>query len=103
MKSIQSHDTLRPKYAYALSVLEKQRALPMIMTVKEKRLTGEKKGRGVINGSGDRAYIPEKDATSPTATTEGLTITAAIDAHERRFMGTLDVPSAYLHVLTGKG
>ena len=102
MKSIQSHDTLRPKYAYALSVLEKQRALPMIMTVKEKRLTGEKKGRGVINGSGDRAYIPEKDATSPTATTEGLTITAAIDAHERRFVGTLDVPSAYLHVLAGK-
>jgi hypothetical protein len=69
------------------------------MTLKEKK-TGEIKARGVAGDHKDRGKIPPGDATSPTVITESLYMTCAIDAYERRFVGLIDVPSAYLHVET---
>ena len=73
-----------------------KKALRLIMVVKEKR-DGSIKGRGVCDGSGQRGYICEFDATSPTVSTEGLAISCAIDAFERRSVATVDIPGAYLH------
>ena len=89
-------DVLRPKYASALSMIEKQEALRLIMTVKEKR-TGELKGRGCADGRKFRSRISNQDATSPTVTREALLMSCAIDAKEGRVAMTCDVPGAYLH------
>ena len=66
--------------------------------MKEKR-DGTVKGRGVADGSGQRGFIDEVDATSPTVSTEALMISCAIDAHEQRVVLTVDIPGAYLHCL----
>jgi hypothetical protein len=89
-------DVLRPRYAYALSMLEKQESLRLIMTVKEKR-SGELKGRGCADGRKLRKRISNQDATSPTVTREALMMSCAIDAKEGRVVMTCDVPGAYLH------
>jgi hypothetical protein len=78
-------DVLRPKFASALSMIEKQETLRLIMTVKEKR-SGELKGRGCADGRKLRGRISNQDATSPTVTREALLMSCAID-----------VPGAYLH------
>jgi hypothetical protein len=89
-------DVLRPKYAHALSMLEKQESLRLIMTVKEKR-SGELKGRGCADGRKLRNKISNQAATSPTVTREALMMSCAIDAKEGRVVMTCDVPGAYLH------
>ena len=68
------------------------------MVIEEKR-DRTVKGRGVADGSGQRGFIDELDAMSPTVSTEALLISCAIDAHENRTVLTVDIPGAYLHCL----
>ena len=89
-------DLLRPTAIEKLAPEKMKRALRLIMVVKEKR-DGVIKGRGVADGSGQRGFIKEVDATSPTVSTEALTISCAIDAFEDRAVLTVDIPGAYLH------
>ena len=96
IKSFMDFDVLIPIMASELSRQQRADSLPLIMTVKERR-SGEVKARGVAGGHKDRGKIPAEDATSPTASTEALYISCAIDAFERRFVGLLDIPSAYFH------
>ncbi len=42
------------------------------------------KGRTCANGSTQREYVNQKDATSPTAATESIILTATINAEEGR-------------------
>ena len=39
---------------------------------------------------------------SPTVATDSIMITAAIDAHERRNVTTIDIPGAFLHAYNVK-
>ena len=89
-------DVLRPTSIEKLTPEKIRRALRLIMVVKEKR-DGTIKVRGVADGSGQRGFIDEVYATSPTVSTEALAITCAIDAFERRAVLTVDIPGAYLH------
>ena len=91
-------DVLRPTSIDKLTPEKMRRALRLIMVVKEKR-DGTIKGRGVADGSGQRGFINELDATSPTVSTEALMISCAIDAHEERAVLTVDIPGAYLYCL----
>jgi hypothetical protein len=99
VKSFMDFNVLEALLASELSREEREGALPLMMTLKEKK-TGEIKARGVAGGHKDRGKIPAGDATSPTVITESLYISCAIDAYEQRFVGLIDVPSAYLHVET---
>ena len=99
--SFKDFDVLEPILAKdELTYKQKLDALPLMMSLKEKR-TGEIKGRGLAGGHKDRGKIPPGEATAPAAITESLYITSAIDAFERRFVGLLDIPLAYLHARTG--
>ena len=71
----------------------------MLMFLKEKRC-GKVTGRACINGAPQRAYIPKEDAASPTVSNESVFITAAIAAHEKRFVQCFDVPGAFLRTKT---
>ena len=89
-------DNLSPTSIEKLTPEKMRRALRLIMVVKEKR-DGIVKGRGVADGSGQRGFIDEVDATSPTLSTEALAMTFAINAFEGRSVLTVDIPGAYLH------
>ena len=70
---------------------EKQRAMESLIFLTEKR-DGRIKARACANGSSQREYINREDATSPTAATESILITATIDAKENRDIMTADIP-----------
>ncbi len=58
---------------------------------------GDVKGRACVNGAPQWSYIAKKEAASLTVSTESTLITAAITAHERRFVRFFDVPSAFVN------
>ena len=97
---LMKQDVLRPTSIEKLTLEKMKRALRLIMVIKEKRngiISGIIRGRGVADGSEQRGFIDEVDATSPTVSTEALAMTCAIDAFEGRAVLTVDIPGAYLH------
>ena len=54
------------------------------------------KGRAVAEGKKQREGSKKSDVTSPTAATESVLITAAIDAAEGRDVAVIDAPGAFL-------
>ena len=49
-----------------------------------------------MNGSRQYIYTNKEDASSPTVSTEGLLLTAAINASKNRFVATCDITGAFL-------
>ena len=78
-----------------LTKQEKERAQQALVLLTEKR-NGDIKGRAVYNGKPTREWLSKEDTTSPTASLEGVYITAVIDAKERRDVMCLDVPNAFI-------
>ncbi len=76
-----------------LSREDKMRALSSLLFLKEKQ-TGKIKGRACIIGAPQQAYIPKKDAASPTVSTESTFVMAAIAANKKRKVRCFDIPSA---------
>lgn len=74
---------------------EKCSALRAVNLIKLKRC-GKVKGRMCANGAPHRNFIPREEAKSPTVSQDGLLCMAIIAAHERRKVGSFDVPGAYL-------
>ena len=66
-----------------------------MMLLTEKK-TKEVKGRLVYRGDQTRHHFEKEDVKSPTVSQEALFLTAIIDAHERRDVGTGDVPNAFI-------
>lgn len=85
------------KIAYdSLTPEQRKNALRAINLIKEKRC-GKIKGRTVADGRPQRRYIPSEERTSPTMAFETFIASLMIDAYEKRFLATFDVPGAYLH------
>eukprot|EP00957_Ditylum_brightwellii_P197453 15044113-Ditylum_brightwellii.AAC.1 len=61
----------------------------------EKR-DGTVKAHACANGSTQRTYVSKEEATSPTAVTESVILTAAIDAKQRCDVITMDTPNAFV-------
>jgi len=78
-----------------LTAVEKKKAQAAMMLVCEKT-NGTIKGRCVYEGSKTRPYYTKEETASPTASTEGIFITATIDAHEGRDVMTADIPNAFI-------
>ena len=75
---------------------QRKSALRLVQLIKQKRC-GKIKGRTCADGRKQRDYILNSDATSPTVSTEGLLLTLAIDAYEKRYVATCDISGAFLH------
>ena len=67
----------------------------MILTQKQ---DGKTKGWLAYNCKPTRTWISRKEASSPTASQEGIFLTSTIDAHEKRDIMTVDIPNAYIQV-----
>uniref|UniRef100_A0A7S1V1J3 Reverse transcriptase Ty1/copia-type domain-containing protein n=1 Tax=Grammatophora oceanica TaxID=210454 RepID=A0A7S1V1J3_9STRA len=78
-----------------LSARERAKAQEALMFLCEKR-DNTVKGRMVFNGKPTRQWLSKEDSASPTVSTEGLFITATIDAYEERDVLTADVPNAFI-------
>ena len=96
----QLHDVnaLQPLHPKDLSVKQRSRVLEYLMFLKQKR-TGLIKGRGCADGRPQRLWTSKEDSRSPTAHLESVIFTAVIEAFERRYVITLDIPGAFLQTL----
>ncbi len=75
---------------------ERYRALLYLMFLKEKRC-GKVKARGCADGRKQRLYKSKEETSAPTVATESVMLSCTIDAHEKRFVATADVPGAFMH------
>ena len=93
----QLHDRVvfKPVRVEDLTTLERRRAMESLIFLTEKR-DKSIKARTCADGSTQRAYIPKEEAASPTAATESILLTGAIEAKQNRDVMTLDVPNAFV-------
>jgi hypothetical protein len=94
MKQIHMRNTFKPKHRHELTKSQLSKMVESFLFLKEKR-DGKLKSRTVLGGNTQRDYISKDEASSPTAFTEAVIITAIIDAKEKRDVGTIDVPNAF--------
>ena len=66
------------------------------MFLTEKR-DGTVKARNCADGRPQRQHIAKEETTSPTVSTDSIFTLAAIAAHERRCVGSADLPGAFLN------
>jgi hypothetical protein len=76
---------------------EKKKALESLLFLTEKR-GGRIKGRLVYNGKPTRQWLNKDEATAPTASLEGIMLTAIIDAKEGRDVMSADISNALIQV-----
>jgi len=89
------HNCFVPIDLSKLMPLEKKKAQAAMMLLGEKK-DGAVKDRCVREGSKTRPHFTKEETTSPTASAEGIFITATIDAHEERDVMTADTPNAFI-------
>ena len=66
------------------------------MFLKQKR-SGKIKGRGCVDSRKQRLYKTKEETSLPTITIEALFLTCIINALEKRYVVTCDVPGAFMH------
>jgi hypothetical protein len=94
MKQIHMRNTFKPKHRHELTKSQVSKMVESFLFLKEKR-DGKLKARTVLGGNVQQDYISKDEASSPTAFTEAVIITAIIDAKEKRDVATVDVPNAF--------
>ena len=95
MKQLHDRKVFSPVHLSDLSPTERKRAMSSLIFLVEKR-DGRVKARTCANGSTQREYVSKEEASSPTAITESLLLTATIDAKEGRDVMTADIPNAFV-------
>jgi hypothetical protein len=86
--------TFVPKHWHELTTKQKARMVKAFIFLTEKR-SGKNKARKVLGGNVQRDYISKDEASSPTAHTETVIITAVIDAEKRRDDAAVDIPNVF--------
>ena len=81
-----------------MTVEEKEAAMESLIFLIEKR-NGKVKSRMCGDGSKQRRRpgYKKEDGASPTVSTDGVVLTAMIEAWERRARAIMDIPGAFLH------
>ena len=94
---VQLHErgVVEPKFIYELDGQQKRDALQYLMFLKQKR-NGTIKGRGCADGRKQRKYTAKEEASSPTVAIESVMLSCVIDAKEKRDVGTVDLPGAFM-------
>jgi Reverse transcriptase (RNA-dependent DNA polymerase) len=95
IKQVHERAVFKPVHINELSQLERRQAMESLIFLVEKR-DGRVKARACANGSTQREYINKEDTASPTASTELILLTAAIDAKENSDVMSADIPNAFV-------
>jgi hypothetical protein len=96
LNQFNKYGVFEPKHARDLSDKEKNKALSLLIFLKEKK-SGNIKARSCANGNKQREHIAKEEAAAPTVALESVFITLTIDAKESRKVVTIDIPGAFLH------
>ena len=90
-----------PLYTKTLNAEQRDEASASLMFLVKNR-DGRIKARCCTYGSKQRIRpdYKKEDGASPTVSNEGLMITSVIEEHEKHNVACIDIPGAYLHMLT---
>ena len=94
INQIHMRKTFVPKHWHKLIPKQQARMVEAFIFLTEKR-SGEIKAQKVLGGNVQRYYISKDEASSPTAYTESVIMTAVIDVKERRDVATVDILNAF--------
>ena len=97
LRQLHNRKVIIPVKASDLTPEQRKSALSYLTFLKEKRC-GKVKGRGCADGRKQRAQFKKDEVSSPTAAIESVILTAAIDGHENRDVGIVDIPGAFMQV-----
>ena len=95
LQQLHDRNVLEPTSANELTREQKRGALNYLMFLKKKR-NGRIKGRGCADGRKQRLHTSKEDASSPTVAIEAVMLSCVIDAYERRDVGIVDIPGAFM-------
>ena len=95
-RQLDQKGVFEPIMAQALTRETRAQALRCINLIKEKRC-GKIKGRTCADGRPQRKLYERSETSSPTASSDAIMLTLAIDALEGRDVATADVAGAYLN------
>ena len=93
---LEKFKVFEPLDSASLNKKEKKRALRVINLLKKKR-DGSLKGRTVVDGRLQRAYISKEESKASTCSNDALMLVILQAAFEGRKIATADVQAAYLH------
>ncbi len=95
MEQLHERDCWKPIRVSEMKPTEKKKALESLIFLVEKK-SGKIKARHCANGSKQRQWMSQDQTASPTAMTESVLLTAAIEAEENRDVATFDIPNAFI-------
>jgi hypothetical protein len=95
MKQLNDRVVFEPISVNEMTALERKRAMESLVFLNEKR-DESVKARFCANGSTQRACIPRKETSSPTAASEAIITAGVIEAKQKRDGMTADTPNAFV-------
>ena len=95
-------DAFFPIHSKDLTKEQRIRSLSSLVFLMENCDCTVKEKSCATKGNTHRSYIKKEDAATPTATTESVLITAAINAPERHDVTIYDIPTVFLHAETNE-
>jgi len=87
---------VEPADATQMTRLQRRNALRYLMYLKQKRC-GRIKARGCADGWKQRIYKTKDETSSPTLSTKAVFLMCLVDAKEKRYVITTDIPGAFMH------
>ncbi|KAG7353002.1 reverse transcriptase RNA-dependent DNA polymerase [Nitzschia inconspicua] len=95
LRQLLTRDVMHGVDSKTLTREQRRAALRYLMFLKEKRC-GTIKGRGCADGRKQRLYKTKEETSSPALSIEALFLSCVIDAYERRYVLTCDIPGAFM-------
>ncbi|KAG7373144.1 hypothetical protein IV203_033868 [Nitzschia inconspicua] len=95
LRQLLARDVMHGVHSKELTREQRRAALRYLMFLKEKRC-GTIKGRGCADGRKQRLYKTKAETSSPALSIEALFLSCVIDAYERRYVLTCDIPGAFM-------
>ncbi|KAG7366075.1 reverse transcriptase RNA-dependent DNA polymerase [Nitzschia inconspicua] len=95
LRQLLARDVMHGVHSKELTREQRRAALRYLMFLKEKRC-GTIKGRGCADGRKQRLYKIKAETSSPALCIEALFLSCVIDAYERRYVLTCDIPGAFM-------
>ena len=95
MGQLHNRDCWKPIDPSTITPTERKKALQSLIFLVQKK-SGVIKSRHCANGSVQRSWIDDREASSPTVMTDSVMLTACIEAEEERDVATVDIPNAFI-------
>ena len=95
VKQLVTRNCFCPIHIGDLTPEERKKTQRALLFLTEKS-DGSIKARLVFNGKPTRDWLSREDTSSPTASQEGIFMTATVDAKEERDVMSTDLPNAFI-------